>query len=133
MKRTSDKQAILSLTKEFYGKEIDGAGLIEKWGGHVIEFDNGFVMCIWSRPGVYRVTFAFKSGELKASDAVNQAFSWMFENTDAEVLEGIIQPDNAPLIAMRPDVWGAELEDKGNIVLGTVTRDRWEKARQVKK
>lgn len=82
------------------------------------------------KPGLYAIVLQGRQGasgtDLK--EAINDAFAWMFINTDALVLRGVIDADNKQCLAMVPHTLGYRIEYGERAHIYTVTLARWAKA-----
>lgn len=90
------------------------------------------------KPGLYLIqlngTPGASGAELKT--AINDAISWVFINSDAYVLRGIIESDNKQCLALVPHVPGYRLEYGAGIQgrhVFTLTLARWAKAYGIEK
>jgi len=131
MNPTTDRDLVKAVTASTLGVEIDGVALIEKFGGYAFESDGGVVLLVKCEGNTYKLTMGFDVGSRgkAAIAALNDAFAWLFNNTDAEEIIGLVSPDNTACIALAPYIYGASFRDSGNTKLGSITRKTWQAAR----
>lgn len=84
-------------------------------GGEVHAFSNsiGAIMFVKSGEGTYKVTLALGSEGRTGLDVktyVNDAFQWMFENTDAVLILGYIPTANVGCLSLAPHAYGYRLD-----------------------
>ena len=127
MQPTTDKQVILDASKAAFGTEIDGMAIIADHGGYALSGDGGFMLFVLSAPDTYKITLGFRedSRGQNAIDAINAGYRWLFENTSAQSVIGS-WPADGLATTIAPLIIGGEWERQGDIVVGSVTRSRWQ-------
>jgi hypothetical protein len=100
--------------------------LIASKDAYSFALKSGVVVFVRSDRETFKIVLCLNkgSGAQKKSDII-ESFDWMFSNTDATRLLGIIDADNESCLAMVPQTWGYDLVSSGDRKIYTVTRARW--------
>jgi hypothetical protein len=111
------------------GTQLDVVELAARFRTHRFVSDTGFVLFVECEPGVYKITVGFKDGARgqAAVDAINEAYSLLFETTTAEKVVGCWNA-GGPVSAIAPLIRGGEWVTREGMCYGNVTKERWLKA-----
>lgn len=132
MELTVDRQRMNARTLASWGVTIDVFDMVKTHGGFVMEGDGGLALFVRNGPREYRVTVGFDPDNRGAAaiKALNDAYAWVFENTDTQKLVGYIRSGDKPALLFTSHLIGGEIEsDDGLTVVASITRERWAKAR----
>lgn len=130
MRPTTDAALIKEKMQAAFGQDMGAAKSLSRPGTYALTNDAGFLVFERRGPGLYEVILGADPNARgkPAKDMINEAFAWLFINTDALVIRGRVRKDNLTLLALIPHTPGARpAVDKGNFWECKATFGLWAK------